>query len=254
MNQSQFVCSCAFPSLILLIAMFHSQATGQEYLLFETENQKANSVYGWDFFSGAYPEPHESNLDDADAFLTVTPAGGLISSTANLYAFFTVPTYTFTFCGLENSEAFSTLVLQIATTEIIDETRFDIPPSEFIELGELSSLPFDGDELPVYFYWVEWTGLPATSDFEVAVEGMQMHASFCGARAAHFNSSMIVDVSFGDTVLLGDVNCDGNVDLLDVSPFVELITSGTFSAKADMNQDGTVNLLDVEPFVTALTG
>ena len=57
-----------------------------------------------------------------------------------------------------------------------------------------------------------------------------------------------------DTVLIGDVNCDGNVDLLDVAPFVDLITGGGFNEKADINMDGTVDLLDVGPFVVLLTG
>ncbi len=54
--------------------------------------------------------------------------------------------------------------------------------------------------------------------------------------------------------VVGDVNCDGVVDLLDVAPFVELITTNTFSLKADINEDGVVDLLDVEPFVNLLTG
>jgi len=49
-------------------------------------------------------------------------------------------------------------------------------------------------------------------------------------------------------------NCDGNVDLLDIDPFIELVASGTFSAKADFDGDGAVTLLDVGPFVEALTG
>ena len=57
-----------------------------------------------------------------------------------------------------------------------------------------------------------------------------------------------------DKFVLGDVNCDGVVDLLDVQPFVILVTSGEFSAKADINGDGVVNLLDVQPFVELLTG
>ena len=55
-------------------------------------------------------------------------------------------------------------------------------------------------------------------------------------------------------ILLGDVNLDGEVNLLDVAPFVELITSAGFLAEADINMDGSVNLLDVEPFVAILTG
>ena len=52
-----------------------------------------------------------------------------------------------------------------------------------------------------------------------------------------------------ENVLLGDVNLDGVVDLLDVAPFVDLLTSGEFQTEADINQDGTVDLLDVAPFV-----
>ena len=55
-------------------------------------------------------------------------------------------------------------------------------------------------------------------------------------------------------VLLGDVNQDGEVTLLDVDPFVTLLTSGKFLCEADINGDGIVSLLDVDPFVALLTG
>ena len=58
----------------------------------------------------------------------------------------------------------------------------------------------------------------------------------------------------GGKVLVGDVNCDGNIDLLDVAPFVDLLTAGGFDPKADINDDGNVDLLDVAPFVELLTG
>ncbi len=54
--------------------------------------------------------------------------------------------------------------------------------------------------------------------------------------------------------LYGDVNLDGVVNLLDVSPLVERITVGPFQAEADCNMDGLVNLLDVAPFIDILTG
>ena len=54
--------------------------------------------------------------------------------------------------------------------------------------------------------------------------------------------------------LIGDINCDGAVDLLDVSPFVDALSSSDFVAKADINQDGVVNLLDVSPFIELLSG
>ena len=55
-------------------------------------------------------------------------------------------------------------------------------------------------------------------------------------------------------VVFGDMNVDGVVDLLDIEPFVTLISSGSFQIEADINLDGAVNLLDVEPFVQILTG
>jgi opacity protein-like surface antigen len=53
---------------------------------------------------------------------------------------------------------------------------------------------------------------------------------------------------------VGDVNQDGGVSLLDVDPFVTLLTAGTFQCEADINGDGSVTLLDVDPFVLLLTG
>ena len=62
-------------------------------------------------------------------------------------------------------------------------------------------------------------------------------------------------VSGGSDVLLGDVNQDGIVDLLDVGPFVEVLSGGgVFQAEADCNEDGVVDLLDVGPFVSILAG
>ena len=58
----------------------------------------------------------------------------------------------------------------------------------------------------------------------------------------------------GCTNPLGDVNLDGVVTLLDVSPFVALLTGGGFQCEADVNEDGVVSLLDVNPFVQILTG
>ena len=52
----------------------------------------------------------------------------------------------------------------------------------------------------------------------------------------------------------GDVNCDGEANLLDVDPFVGAISTGEYNVKADCNQDGVVNLLDVDPFIAILGG
>ena len=55
-----------------------------------------------------------------------------------------------------------------------------------------------------------------------------------------------------NSVLLGDINMDGEVNLLDVQGFVDLLINGGFQAEADINGDGVVNLEDVQPFVDLL--
>jgi hypothetical protein len=57
-----------------------------------------------------------------------------------------------------------------------------------------------------------------------------------------------------DLVDMGDVNLDGEVNGLDVDPFVGLVTGGDYQAEGDMNEDGVVNGLDVDPFVAAVVG
>ena len=62
----------------------------------------------------------------------------------------------------------------------------------------------------------------------------------------------IVAKSSGCTSPIGDVNSDGNVDLLDVTPFVNLLIASEFLCEADINVDGNIDLLDVTPFVELL--
>ena len=54
--------------------------------------------------------------------------------------------------------------------------------------------------------------------------------------------------------LLGDVNLDGTVDFLDISPFVAVLASSGFQAEADINQDAVVSFLDIGQFVTIFIG
>lgn len=53
--------------------------------------------------------------------------------------------------------------------------------------------------------------------------------------------------------LIGDVNCDGDVNFLDIAPFISLLSSGEFLDKADIDQNGAVDFLDIAPFIAALS-
>jgi hypothetical protein len=69
-----------------------------------------------------------------------------------------------------------------------------------------------------------------------------------------------LDVTFTDEppVDKGDVNDDGEVNGLDVDPFVDVLLNGTtdeaMEYRADVNDDTVVNGLDVDPFVALVVG
>ena len=75
---------------------------------------------------------------------------------------------------------------------------------------------------------------------DVLVDGNTVEAAF----------EMTVNVA---KIIKGDVNGDGEVNLLDVQPFIDAI-GGMFVPEADINMDGVVNLLDVQPFIDLLNG
>jgi hypothetical protein len=63
------------------------------------------------------------------------------------------------------------------------------------------------------------------------------------------------------SAIVGDVNCDGAVNLGDINPFVEALSDpdgyqqsypGCWPGNADINSDGSVDFGDINPFVDLL--
>lgn len=55
-----------------------------------------------------------------------------------------------------------------------------------------------------------------------------------------------------DSMLIGDVNLDGVVNMADILPFIAILVNRGFQGQADINQSGAVNFLDISPFVQIL--
>ena len=79
---------------------------------------------------------------------------------------------------------------------------------------------------------------------------------------AGVDSIWIYDNACGPGPLLGDVNCDGFVNVFDIDPFVLALTDevayaaaypGCDISAADVNEDGSINVFDIDPFVLRLT-
>ena len=92
-----------------------------------------------------------------------------------------------------------------------------------------------------------------SSDFTIDVSSFANQAS--GTFCASVDSSSIDTLRVNYfALLLGDLNGDCAINLLDVAPFIDAISNGKFIPQADINQDGSVNLLDVAPFIELLNG
>jgi hypothetical protein len=112
---------------------------------------------------------------------------------------------------------------------------------------------------------VSWSNLSPITYEELWDLGILQANGLSGLDGATFAENFTVTGSLGadDYVLtsevgdifeLGDVNLDGEVNGLDVDPFVDVLLNGPYQVEADMNEDSEVNGLDVDPFVEAVVG
>ena len=67
-----------------------------------------------------------------------------------------------------------------------------------------------------------------------------------------FSSNATVTLTL--PLILGDVNRDGVVDFSDISPFIEVLATGSFQAEADIDQNDDVNFSDIAGFIGLLSG
>ena len=56
------------------------------------------------------------------------------------------------------------------------------------------------------------------------------------------------------SVLLGDVNCDGELDFSDIGPFIVALANSDFDPKADIDLNGVDDFSDIAPFIILLAG
>ncbi|TWT41909.1 Thermophilic serine proteinase precursor [Phycisphaerae bacterium RAS1] len=82
------------------------------------------------------------------------------------------------------------------------------------------------------------------------------------ATSADENSNQTPD-ECENPFALGDMNCDGNIDVLDINPFILALSDPIAYAaqyptcdinNGDINNDGNVDVLDINPFVALLVG
>ena len=106
--------------------------------------------------------------------------------------------------------------------------------------------PFDSDAL--FSEPQEISDLPGSLWFLEEPDGLIV------AGVAPSEAAMSLSVTLPQ-ILLGDCNLDGNVNFLDITPFISFLSGGVeYLEEADVNQSGDINFLDIGPFVNVLQG
>ena len=86
---------------------------------------------------------------------------------------------------------------------------------------------------------------------------------YAGPGEVAHTTSVRPDIFIGTVLPLdGDLNCDGDINSLDIDPFTLVLTEGCtaysleypdcYCMLADVNDDGSINALDIDPFVGLL--
>ena len=128
----------------------------------------------------------------------------------------------------ENSGEFFSIVVPAA--DLADDGQAIVDVSDFF---------FNGDVVD---------GIPNGFITEVSFQ-----SPFGPGNAVDFSVQRISAIN-GTPFLLGDVNLDGEISFLDISPFIERLSDMTFQAEADIDQNEVVNFLDISPFIGLLSG
>ena len=86
---------------------------------------------------------------------------------------------------------------------------------------------------------------------DTLVSILYTHTGPLGTDGPRIISLSVAEVEAEDCVL-GDVNRSGNVDFLDIPPFISLLVGGEFSCEGDVDQNEEVNFADIPPFIELL--
>ena len=97
--------------------------------------------------------------------------------------------------------------------------------------------------------------IPVGSEITFEVDGVLENATGGPTTSIRIETFVVEIIESDDRH--GDVNLDGTVNFLDISPFITVLAVGGSPAEAsqaDCNGDGTVNFLDISPFIGVLAG
>ena len=86
--------------------------------------------------------------------------------------------------------------------------------------------------------------------WEFSWGGWQNYGSYCAGGSFQINNSYCVE----ESVLLGDANGDGSLEVSDMVLIINFILNSEYNEPSDMNQDGILNVIDIVELVDRILG
>jgi len=103
--------------------------------------------------------------------------------------------------------------------------------------------------------WVFRTKSPSASVLEDMIDDGRIVVSGAEFEVEHDAVTGFTYIqAVSPQALLGDCDLNGEVNFLDIAPFIASLSSGDFLAQADCDESGEVNFLDIAPFIAVLSG
>ena len=121
---------------------------------------------------------------------------------------------------------------------------------DLIDLMQVSDFNGTNDDQVGSAVSIVASGFGSGSDHSITFNDLGPNTAGNTRGNASYASFAVGEV---DDILLGDVNLDGMVNFLDISPFIGVLSNQGTQAEADLNQDGVVSFLDISPFIMTLT-
>ena len=178
-----------FASLLLCsFAVVHTASADVLYDAF-VDFEISDGEQGWGVFTGQYTDAHQPDIQGpTSSILTASPAGGIITSTGNLYSMSTVPTYNVQATFLDDAKDYTSVALQMATTGTYNANSFAVggaAPDEFVKFHEEFFAGFTYN-----YYRAEWYGLNSSSVVGATITGtpFQVHQSLAAMRFDYRNT------------------------------------------------------------------
>jgi len=134
------------------------------------------------------------------------------------------------------------------------------PSRSNADFSDATILPLHAREVDGYFVYRDGSYIAFTDELVYSDNDISTGIEYCYHITAVYEegqsspSNTACAIADGDPDLMGDINDDGLLNILDVVSLVNLVLNETYNATGDINNDGSLDILDLVSLVNLILG